>query len=146
MVWKHMLPTSLLKRPMRIVRVSAAISLWIAGHMASRAARWSHRLPKYATRANLDLRFTPVAEPGFDALGRERATDSAWSMVFFKPDDRDQGHIYVGTNNNIIGLSKAAIGKETIEQAAMPPEIRRYRPDQGELVWESVLDYAQHES
>src|SRR5215207_3668542 len=27
----------------------------------------------------------------------------------------------------------------------MPPEIRRYRPDQGEMVWESVLDYADHE-
>lgn len=141
-----MLPTALLTRPIRIARTTASMPLWLAGRVASLPARWSHRLPKYVTNSCLNLHFKQVSEPGFDELGRERVTDSAWSMVYFKPDDRAEGHIYVGTNNNIVGLSKVAIGKETIEAASMPPEIRRYRPDQGELTWESVLDYADHEA
>lgn len=92
--------------------------------------------------------FERVSENGFDA--KDNAVDHndyAWSMEYFTPDNASSGQLYVGTGNNMWNLIvfqfKQAIegGDVTVNPPVTPPEIRRYRPDQGKRVWERVLDY-----
>ncbi len=108
------------------------------------ASRSPQQLPTYASPAN--LQFQQVAQPGFDADGQARLADSAWSMRYFKADGADAGYVYVGTDNNIIGLALSALKSHS--QAPLPvepPQIRRYRPDLGSDTWEVVFDYKDHE-
>ena len=77
--------------------------------------------------------------------------DYAWSMAYFKPDNAQTGHVYVGTGNDMIGLMyqgvTAMIGMgELGDVSARPPEIRRYRPDLGDTHWERVFDYREVET
>lgn len=91
--------------------------------------------------------FVKISENGFDA--EDNAQDKngyAWSMAYFKADGADDGYVYVGTGNDIFGIA-AYITQSTIdgtdpdELPALPPEIRRYRPDLGPTNWEKVFDY-----
>jgi uncharacterized protein (TIRG00374 family) len=109
------------------------------------AARWPQRLPGYASQVGLRLKFEQVASPGFDAAGRARLADSAWSMRYFQPDGAAAGHVYVGTDNNIVGLVMAGLRTRKAALPVQPPQIRRYRPDLGSQLWEVTLDYADHE-
>src|SRR5947207_2412197 len=104
------------KRP-NMLRRTATNLLTAAGRAASMPARMPHRLPAYAPVSSAALHLRQVSEPGFDASGRERLTDSAWSMVAFTPDGSDTEYLYTGTNTNIIGLSKCAMSKESLEEA-----------------------------
>jgi len=130
--------------------VLVVISLFVlAGVVLFVVTRRPQRLPEYASQAgDPGLNFEQVAEPGFDDQGRARAADSAWSMRYFQADGASTGYLYVGTDNNILGLTMAALrerkGGET-ELPVQPPQIRRYRPDLGAQTWEVVLDYADHE-
>jgi hypothetical protein len=112
------------------------------------ATRRPQRLPEYASPVGPLLNFEQVAEPGFDDLGRARYADSAWSMRYFQADGASSGYLYVGTDNNILGLTMAALrgrkGGDT-DLPVQPPQLRRYRPDLGPQTWEVVLDYADHE-
>jgi hypothetical protein len=108
------------------------------------ASRRPQRLPTYASPAN--LQFQRVAQPGFDADGQARLADSAWSMRYFKADGAGTGYVYVGTDNNIIGLSLSALKPRSQGPLPVePPQIRRYRPDLGPDTWEVVFDYKDHE-
>lgn len=91
--------------------------------------------------------FEKVSENGFDP-GDQEADDNnyAWAMRYFKSDDADTGHVYVGTGNNIAGLigyyfTVLLEGGDILDAPVRPPEIRRYRPDLGPTHWERVLDY-----
>jgi hypothetical protein len=110
------------------------------------ATRWPQRLPRYASEIGSHLSFERVAEPGFDDEGRARLADSAWSMRYFQADGADTGYIYVGTDNNIVGLILSAMRrrKDGAELPVQPPQIRRYRPDLEPTMWEVVLDLADH--
>lgn len=121
--------------------------------------RWPQRLPKYTSQYDAQLSFDQVAEPGFDESGRERLADSAWSMRYFQADGATTGYLYAGTDNNIIGLTLAALQRRRSERRSArdpeypgpadppvrPPQIRRYRPDLGPTEWEVVMDYANYE-
>lgn len=91
--------------------------------------------------------FEMISLNGFDPVDHaEDLNDYAWSMVYFTPDGADEGHIYCGTGNDLIGLAYESIavaaGVQTVEDiVARPPELRRYRPDLGPATWERVLDY-----
>jgi hypothetical protein len=91
--------------------------------------------------------FVLISENGFDAQDNaEDKNDYAWSMAYFEPDGADRGYVYVGTGNDMIGLIyqgiSAVVGlSELGDVVAKPPEIRRYRDDQGLRTWERVLDY-----
>jgi hypothetical protein len=109
------------------------------------ATRRPQRLPQYVSQIGSDLTFERVAEPGFDDEGRARLADSAWAMRYFRADAAATGYLYVGTDNNIIGLAMAALRKRGGALPVQPPQIRRYRPDLGPQRWEVVFDYADHE-
>ena len=50
--------------------------------------------------------FVLVNENGFDAY--DNAVDLnnyPWAMEYFVPDGADEGYLYVGTGNNIIGMA-----------------------------------------
>ncbi|MEW6250178.1 MAG: hypothetical protein AB1716_05995 [Planctomycetota bacterium] len=86
--------------------------------------------------------FTPISEPGFDAADNAvDRNDYPWEMTYFKPDDREVGRLYVGTGNavRLEGYLRHLAGGST--DFWRPPEIRRYRPDQGPESWERVLDW-----
>lgn len=91
--------------------------------------------------------FEKVSVNGFDAA--DNAVDSnhyAYSMEYFKADDASEGHVYVGTGNNIANLvlyyiTVLAEGGDLLDAPIRPPEIRRYRPDLGPTEWETVFDY-----
>lgn len=92
--------------------------------------------------------FVKISENGFDPEDHaEDHNDYAWSMEYFVPDAAPQGHLYVGTGNNMFNLvvfqfQVALEGMDIVEEAPVrPPEIRRYRPDLGRKVWERVFDY-----
>ncbi len=106
-----------------------------------------HYLPRYVSLVNTASEFRRVAPPGFDEDGRARLADSAWSMRYFRPDGATTGYLYVGTDNNILGLTMAVLRerKQGLDLPVQPPQIRRYRPDLGPERWEVVLDYADHE-
>lgn len=96
--------------------------------------------------------FTAVSEPGFCAEDHQRdRNDYPWAMKYFSPDTADgSGRLYVGTGNGVMGSMMkrifAELGLEfTPNPYILPPEIRRYRPDLGEMVWETVLDYREIE-
>jgi hypothetical protein len=112
------------------------------------ATRRPQRLPGYASPIGSQLNFEQVAEPGFDDRGRARLADSAWSMRYFQADGADTGYLYVGTDNNILGLAMAALRQRKAGKTQLPvqpPQIHRYRPDLGPQTWELVLDYADYE-
>lgn len=96
--------------------------------------------------------FVKVSENGFDIEDHAQdSNDYAWSMCYFKPDGSKTGHVYVGTGNNIFGVSASIIesvqnGNDPTDLPAKPPEIRRYRPDIGPKEWEKVFDYREVES
>ncbi len=121
--------------------VTCAALLLIFNSLVTLAIRWPQRLPRYASEEPAHVEFQRVSEPGFDSTGRTRLADSAWSMAYFQPDHSDRGHLYVGTNNNILDLSLAVARGEPLEDSALPPEIRRFHPDLGSQRWEAVLDY-----
>lgn len=109
--------------------------------------RWPQRLPFYISEVNPLLPFERVADPGFDEEGRERLADSAWSMRYFQPEGADSGYVYVGTDNNILGRAFAVLrsARRGGDLPVEPPQVRRYRPDLGPMVWEVVLDLAEEE-
>jgi hypothetical protein len=136
-------------RRLFFISVLVVISLFVLiGVVLFVVTRRPQRLPGYASQVGPHLNFERVAEPGFDDQGRARQADSAWSMRYFQADGASTGYVYVGTDNNILGLTMAALrerkGGET-ELPVQPPQIRRYRPDLGPYTWEVVLDYADHE-
>jgi len=109
------------------------------------ATRRPQRLPKYVGNIGPRLSFERVSQPGFDDAGRARLADSAWSMRYFQADGSETGYLYVGTDNNIIGLSLAILRQRRSSAGQLPiqpPQIRRYRPDLGPTEWEVVLDPA----
>ena len=79
-----------------------------------------------------------MAAPGFDAQGRGRLADSAWSMRYFQADGDSSGYLYVGKDNNILGLTTAVLQerKHGPSRPVQPPQIRRYRPDLGPETWD----------
>jgi|GEM_PF-2241961 len=89
------------------------------------------------------LDFEPISEHGFDPQDTEiDFNDYPWSMVSFKPDTSNDGHIYVGTGNSMMNLIMTRLGITlSISLVNRPPEIRRYCPDIGPKVWEKVFDY-----
>jgi hypothetical protein len=110
------------------------------------ATRRPQRLPQYASQVGSGLNLEQVAAPGFDEQGQTRLADSAWSMRYFQADGATAGYLYVGTDNNILGLTMDALRKGGEALPVQPPQIRRYRPDLGPQTWEVVLDYADHEA
>jgi hypothetical protein len=112
------------------------------------ATRRPQRLPGYASEVGPRLSFERVSESGFDEAGRARLADSAWAMRYFQVDGAEVGYLYVGTDNNIVGLSMAALRQRKSGDGQLPvqpPQIRRYRPDLGPTEWEMVLDLADRE-
>jgi len=107
--------------------------------------RWPQRLPGYASQVGPNLEFGQVASPGFDEAGQARLADSAWSMRYFRPDGAAAGYLYVGTDNNIVGLVMAGLRTRKAALPVQPPQIRRYRPDLGPQAWQVALDYRDHE-
>jgi hypothetical protein len=131
------------------ILVLLVISLFVLiGIVLFIATRRPQRLPGYASQVGSGLNLEQVAAPGFDDQGRARLADSAWSMRYFQADGATTGYLYVGTDNNILGLTMAALRERKsggTELPVLPPQIRRYRPDVGLQTWEVVLDYADHE-
>jgi hypothetical protein len=128
----------------KVVRQSVFLLVALGG-LAAYAIRRPQRLPRYVSEFDSQLAFRRVAEPGFDVDGRARLADSAWSMRYFRAEGAMNGYLYVGTDNNIVGLSLAAFRKRAPQDPVRPPQIRRYRPDIGAGVWEIVLDYDDYE-
>lgn len=91
--------------------------------------------------------FERVSLNGFESSDNaEDLNDYPWSMTYFLPDDKRQGHLYVGTGNGIDELVLELAGAwGTPDPAARPPEIRRYRPDLGLSRWERVFDFREIE-
>jgi hypothetical protein len=91
--------------------------------------------------------FRLISLNGFDPEDNDAdLNDYAWSMEYFAADGKGEGHVYVATGNDMIGLIYQGIqaimlGGELGEIEAHPPEIRRYRSDLGETEWERVFDY-----
>jgi hypothetical protein len=87
--------------------------------------------------------FVSISEHGFEQFDYARdLNDYPWAMAYFTSDGSDVGRLYVGTGNNIPGQAIASFNPSVpAEVAFRPPEIRRYRPDQGSKAWERVLDY-----
>jgi len=119
----------------------------LTGAGASFSLRQPQRLPQYVSQVGSGLEFERVAAPGFDNEGQTRLADSAWSMRYFQADGDPTGYVYVGTDNNIMGLTLAILQerKHGPIRPVQPPQIRRYRPDLGSETWEVVLDYVDHE-
>jgi hypothetical protein len=90
-----------------------------------------------------DLSFVQISQQGFDMEDNRRdLNDYPWSMTYFAPGNATGGHVYVGTGNSMMNLIMARLGvKVSVSPLKRPPEIRRYRPDLGEMVWERVFDY-----
>ena len=91
--------------------------------------------------------FEQVSDNGFDSADHRRdANDYPWSIRYFAPTGAASGHVYVGTGNNIGGLTAFATSQEDFTFAPyMAPEVRRHRPDLGARVWETVLDFREVE-
>jgi len=93
--------------------------------------------------------FTKISENGFDAEDNAiDHNDYAWSMCWFQPDGASEGHVYVGTGNNLFDISDYVAlanrnGDPLTELPSRPPEIRRYTPH-GD--WEKVFDYSDVEN
>ncbi len=111
------------------------------------ATRMPRRMPKYAS-SHSNLTFEQAAEAGFDAQGQLRLADSAWSMRYYQVEGNDTGYLYVGTDNNIVGLTLSSMHQKKNPDTPLPvepPQIRRYRPELGSTTWEVVLDIADHQ-
>lgn len=90
--------------------------------------------------------FERISENGFDADDNAMDwNDYPQSMDYFVPDGAKQGHLYVGTSSGINELMAGTLGLLGDDTGERPPEIRRYRPDLGEMTWERVLDYRDEE-
>ena len=91
--------------------------------------------------------FVRISENGFDAEDNARDwNDYPQSTFYFTPDGEEQGRLYVGTScgiNELIASAGGLLGNDT---GVRPCEIRRYRPDLGEMSWERVLDYREIEA
>lgn len=91
--------------------------------------------------------FVPVSYSGFDLIDDLfDKNDYAWGMSYFRGDQQSQGFVYVATGNAMVSLMSQGMGAMTGTGElgsinARPPEIRRYRPDYGNKVWERVFDY-----
>lgn len=93
-----------------------------------------------------DVGFERISENGFDAADNNMDwNDYPWSMLYFVPDGEETGALYVGTGNGINELIAATLGLLGDETGERPPEIRRYRPDLGPMMWERVFDYRDFE-
>ena len=91
--------------------------------------------------------FVRISESGFDATdNRMDWNDYPNSMIYFVPDGKQKGYIYVGTGNGINELMAGSLGLLGGDSGERPPEIRRYRPDLGPMTWERVFDYRDFES
>ncbi len=98
--------------------------------------------------------FELVSLNGFDPEDNARdLNDYAWSLEYFRADGAEEGFVYSGTGNNLIGLVFETISSlanegmpnpETVQ--TLPPEIRRYRPELGSTAWERVFDYREVEA
>lgn len=91
--------------------------------------------------------YTRISEPGFGAedFAQDR-NDYPWGMTYFKPDDAESGHVYVGTGNAVLDSIYADVLKWPRASVGLPPEIRRYRPERGDQHWERVMDWREVES
>ncbi len=91
--------------------------------------------------------YTRISEPGFgvEDFAQDRG-DYPWGMTFFKPDGAESGRVYVGTGNAVLDSIYADVLKWPRDSVGLPPEIRRYRPDRGDQVWERVVDWRDVES
>ncbi|MCC6153308.1 MAG: hypothetical protein IT367_06090, partial [Candidatus Hydrogenedentes bacterium] len=50
--------------------------------------------------------FTKISENGFDAVDHAiDHNDYPWSMCWFQSDELSEGHVYVGTGNNLFDIS-----------------------------------------
>jgi hypothetical protein len=141
----------IMRRLSRVLARSAIIAVVLLIVAVIVAPRWPQRMPRYTSEVGAQLSFERVAEPGFGPAGRLRLADSAWSMRYFRADGAADGYLYVGTDNNIVGLAMAILyrpraAQSTEERPVQPPQIWRYRPERGAMVWEPVLDLAAHES
>ncbi|MCP4640581.1 MAG: hypothetical protein GY851_09120, partial [bacterium] len=96
--------------------------------------------------------FEQISLSGFDAADNAADhNDYAWAMEYFEPDGKAQGHLYVGTGNNMLGLVISGIATmagdgELAQVSIYPPEIRRYRPDVFIREWERVFDWREEEA
>jgi len=91
--------------------------------------------------------FTAISEPGVDA--EDNAVDHndyPWEITYFKADNRETGHVYVGTGNAVMDGIMGRIFGWPKESFWRPSEIRRYRPDLGAKSWERVMDWRDVES
>jgi hypothetical protein len=134
-----------LRRAATILLLLLVLLLVLIGASLFIATRQRQRLPSYASQIAPHLNFERVAEPGFDEAGRGHLADSAWSMHYFQAHGAATSYLYVGTDNNILGLTMAALRRKGMALPVQPPQIRRYRPDLGLETWETVLDYADYE-
>ena len=87
--------------------------------------------------------FESISEHGFDAADNARdLNEYPWGMAHFTPDGADAGLLYVATGNNVAQQAIYSVsGTLSVQPYYRPPEIRRWRPDLGEKVWERVFDY-----
>ena len=90
--------------------------------------------------------FERISKNGFDAADNAMDwNDYPWSMLYFIPDGEEDGFLYVGTGNGINEIIAGTLGLLGGDTGERPPEIRRYRSDQGPMVWERVFDYRDFE-
>ena len=87
--------------------------------------------------------FEKISENGFDAADNAADwNDYPWAMSYFTPDGKSEGQLFVGTGNGIDEMVLALFGvMEGLPAVSRPPEIRRFRPDQGTTSWERVFDF-----
>ncbi len=96
--------------------------------------------------------FEQISLHGFDPADNQLdKNDYAWSMAYFQPDGRDEGHVYVGTGNMMLnlmfeGLTEWSTEDKQREASSRNPEIRRYRRDLGPMTWETSFDYREMET
>lgn len=87
--------------------------------------------------------FVAISKPGLGSADTEadRKNDYPSAMTYFKPDNAEEGSVYVGTGNAVMDGILGRIFGWPNESIWLPPSIRRYRPDLDALVWETVLDW-----
>ena len=102
-------------------------------------------LPQCNPGGLMAMDFAKISENGFDAEDHAiDHNDYPWSMCWFQADGASEGHVYVGTGNNLFAISDYVAlanrnGDPLTDMPTRPPEIRRHTP-QG--AWERVFDYA----
>lgn len=91
--------------------------------------------------------FTQINRNGFGYIENlVDMNDYPWGLQYFRPDGATTGHIYCSTGNGIDDQVMYQIGQLRLPIPPLRPgEVRRYRPDIGDRVWESSLDIRRFE-